>query len=62
MIVTVRRWTNIALPRLARRAKSVRIAVPKTKEARPARPGFLETFNKMFEHQVNLMFKDDLNM
>jgi len=58
MIVTVRRWTSIALPRLRAGSKE------KSKVSETRRPekqdGFLETYSKMFEHQVNLMFKDDL--
>ena len=57
MIVTVRRWTSIALPRL--RAGKAKSKVSETR--RPEKQdGFLETYSKMFEHQVNLMFKDDL--
>ena len=60
MIVTVRRWTSIALPRLTARSKSTEMKVSEKNQESPKQYGFLETYNKMFEHQVNLMFKDDL--
>jgi hypothetical protein len=62
MIVTVRRWTSIALPRLARRGKTARLESPSKSQNQEKRQGFLDTYNKMFEHQVSLMFKDDLDM
>jgi len=60
MIVTVRRWTSIALPRLTARTKVSKSQVSEHKEKPQKQLSFLETYNKMFEHQVNLMFKDDL--
>ncbi len=59
MIVTVRRWTSIALPRLTARAKTSQSKVSEQKQEPQKQHGFLETYNRMFEHQVNLMFKDD---
>jgi|GEM_PF-2243541 len=58
MIVSVRRWTSIALPRIARRAQSSRQELPKAEhnQAKPIR--FFEAYNNMLEHQVGLMFKD----
>ena len=59
MIVTVRRWTSIALPRFNVLSKMKQSN--KSPNAEPEKQdGFLDTYNKMFEHQVNLMFKDDL--
>jgi len=60
MIVSVRRWTSIALPRLARRAKAGRRLSLAKNMNREKQPGILESYHKMFEHQVNLMFKDDI--
>ena len=59
MIVTVRRWTSIALPRLKARVKPSKSQVSEQKQEPMKSPGFLETYNKMFEHQVNLMFKEE---
>jgi len=59
MIVTVRRWTSIALPRLrVGRAKQSKVA--EQHQAPEKQIGFLESFDRMFEHQVHLMFKEDL--
>ena len=60
MIVTVRRWTSIALPRLTARVKTRQSTVSEHKQEPAKQDSFLESFNKMVEHQVNLMFKDDL--
>ena len=60
MIVTVRRWTSLALPRLKARSKSNISKVTGQNEAREKQTSFLDTYSKMFEYQVNLMFKDDL--
>ena len=62
MIVTVRRWTSIALPRLKARAKSSQNKASEKNRERVKQESFLGTYQKMFEHQVNLMFKDDLKM
>lgn len=60
MIVTVRRWTSIALPRLwARDRTGEPAALGKERESRKS-PGFLEAYQQMFEHQVSLVFKEDL--
>jgi hypothetical protein len=59
MIVTVRRWTSIALPRLKARSKSIKNKVSEKNQESPKQKGFLETYSNMFEHQVNLMFKDE---
>ena len=61
MIVTVRRWTSIALPRLSTRSKTKQIKVSEQKQEPQKQNGFLESFEKMFEHQVNLAFKEDQN-
>ncbi len=60
MIVTVRRWTSIALPRFTARAKASQSQVSELNQEPEKQHGFLDTYNRMFEHQVNLMFKDDL--
>jgi hypothetical protein len=60
MIVTVRRWTSIALPRLSARSKTSQSKVTEQNQAPQEQNGFLDTYNRMFEHQVNLMFRDDL--
>ncbi len=60
MIVSVRRWTSITLPRIARRAKLNRSNEPKVSLEQEKPAGFLESYNRMFEHQVGLMFKEDL--
>lgn len=62
MIVTVRRWTSLALPRLRARVKSTTSEAPTKRQAPVPERTFLESFHKMYEHQVNLMFKDDLQM
>lgn len=58
MIVTVRRWTSLALPRLSARSKEKKQISSTVKES-SKREGFLDTYHKMFEHQINLMFKDE---
>jgi len=60
MIVTVRRWTSIALPRLTARSKTSQSKVSEQIREPKKQHSFLETYNKMFEYQVNLMYKDDL--
>jgi hypothetical protein len=60
MIVTVRRWTSIALPRLAARNKVSQSQVTEQNQEPEKQISFLDTYQRMFEHQVNLMFKDDL--
>jgi uncharacterized protein YnzC (UPF0291/DUF896 family) len=58
MIVTVRRWTSIALPRINLLSKTSKSN--KSQNAEPTEQhSFLNTYNRMFEHQVNLMFRDD---
>ncbi len=59
MIVTVRRWTSVALPRLKRVAKVSQSKASEQKQGPKKRQGFFESYSNMFEHQVNLMFKDD---
>ncbi len=58
MIVTVRRWTSIALPRFNALSK-----IKQSNKSQDTEPkeqhSFLNTYNRMFEHQVNLMFRDD---
>ena len=60
MIVTVRRWT-IALPRLKRVRKASQWKVSERKDRPAKRQSFIESYANMFEHQVNLMFKDDMH-
>lgn len=59
MIVTVRRWTSLALPRISAKSKAEQSNRSQIQEPK-SHVGFLDTYNRMFEHQVNLMFKDDL--
>jgi hypothetical protein len=59
MIVTVRRWTSLALPRITAKSKVEKSNKSQVQEPR-SHDGFLNTYHKMFEHQVNLMFKEDL--
>ena len=61
MIVTVRRWTSIALPRLKARQRAMRVKASKKEQTPEKQQGFIESFERMFEHQVNLMFRDDLH-
>ena len=61
MIVSVRRWTSLALPRLSARSKANKSQASEQYRETTKQEGFLDTYNKMFEFQVNLMFKDDLN-
>jgi len=58
MIVTVRRWTSIALPRFLTRTKTKQSNVSERQGEPQKQNSFLESYSKMIEYQVDLMFKD----
>jgi len=50
----------VALPRLKSRSKANQPEVLENNRVEEKPAGFFRTFERMFEHQVALMFKDDL--